>query len=168
MRALVVYESMYGNTRSIAKAVGTELAEHMDTDVVEVGDAPEVIGQDVDLLIVGAPTHAFGMSRESSRQDATKQGSGPLVSQRQGVREWLEKLSVTSEVATATFDTKIDKPRLPGSAAKAAAKRLRRLGAHLVTRPRNFYVTGSLGPLVDGEIERARDWADQLAGVRHG
>lgn len=168
MRALVVYESMYGNTRSVARAVATELSEHMDTDVMEVGDAPEVIGQDVDLLVVGGPTHAFGMSRESTRQDAAKQGSEPLVSRKFGMREWLERLSVTPDLAAAAFDTKVSKPRLPGSAARAAAKRLRKLGCHLVTRPQNFYVDGSLGPLTEGEIERARGWADQLAGVRHG
>jgi hypothetical protein len=116
----------------------------------------------VDLLVVGGPTHAFGMSRPGTRQSAAQQAERGLVSARIGLREWLGTLPESSgRVAVATFDTRIAKPRLPGSAAAAAEKRLRRLGFRLVVPSKSFYVEGTTGPLVDGEPERARRWGDE-------
>jgi hypothetical protein len=65
----------------------------------------------------------------------------------------------------ATFDTRIAKPRLPGSAAAAAEKRLRRLGFRSVVASNSFYVERTTGPLMDGEPERARRWGDELAAA---
>ena len=70
---------------------------------------------------------------------------------------------VSASVGAAAFDTRIDKPRVPGSAARAAEKRLRRLGFRFVAAAESFYVTGTKGPLVPGEVERARLWAEQVA-----
>jgi hypothetical protein len=92
MRALVVYESMFGNTQVIANAIADGLAGRMRVDTVEVGVAPASIGDDVGLLVVGGPTHAFGMSRQGTRQDAAKQGKEGLVSTGIGIREWLAGL----------------------------------------------------------------------------
>jgi flavorubredoxin len=72
-RALVVFESMFGNTEAIAHAVADGLRSTMDVDVVEVGAAPASPADDVDLLVVGGPTHAFGLTRPSTRQDAARQ-----------------------------------------------------------------------------------------------
>ena len=81
-----------------------------------------------------------------------------------GLREWLGTLRKgSSKVAVATFDTRISKPRLPGSAAAAAEKRLRRLGFRLLARPESFSVEGTTGPLVGGELERAHRWGKELA-----
>ncbi len=63
MRALVVYESMFGNTRVIADAVAIGLSTWLDVGLVEVGTADPALNDDVRLLIVGGPTHAFEMSR---------------------------------------------------------------------------------------------------------
>jgi len=63
MRAAVVYESMFGNTRRVAEAVAEELSLHMETDLMEVGEAPGRLEAAVDLVVVGAPTHAFSLSR---------------------------------------------------------------------------------------------------------
>jgi hypothetical protein len=63
----------------------------------------------------------------------------------------------------AAFDTRVSKPRLPGSAAAAAEKRLRRLGFRVAARSRSFYVDGTTGPLVAGEPDRARHWGEELA-----
>jgi hypothetical protein len=65
MNALVVYESMFGNTQKVAQAIGEGLSTEMDVDVQEVGVAPDKIGDQVTLLVVGAPTHAFSLSRET-------------------------------------------------------------------------------------------------------
>lgn len=161
--AVVVYESMFGNTRAIAEAVADGLASHLTTDVVEVGAAPAAIPAEVDLLVVGGPTHAFGLSRPTTREDATRQADGDVVSRSVGIREWLEGLPEgDGSVAAATFDTRIDHPRVPGSAARKAEKRLRHLRYPVEVRAESFYVTGTSGPLADGELERARSWGAAL------
>src|SRR3954449_12667465 len=67
MRALVVYESMYGNTKEIATAIADGLSTRMPVQLTEVGAAPTVIADDIALLVVGAPTHGHGMSKDASR-----------------------------------------------------------------------------------------------------
>jgi hypothetical protein len=164
MTVLVVFESMFGNTKVIANAVAEGLARHLPVQQVEVGAAPAVIGGEVDLLVVGGPTHAFGLSRPGTRQSAAQQAEDGLVSAGIGLREWLGALHKGSaDVAVAAFDTRISRPRLPGSAASAADKRLRRLGFQSAAPPTSFYVEGTTGPLLDGEIERARRWGEALA-----
>jgi hypothetical protein len=165
-RALVVFESMFGNTQAIAAAIADGLATWVPVDVVEVATAPAVLPRDLDLLVVGAPTHAFGMSRASTRADATKQAPGTVVSGEIGLREWLEAVGApASHVPAAAFDTRIYKPRVPGSAARAATRRLRRLGFAVTTPPESFYVTGTAGPLVPDEIDRARRWGEDLGAA---
>jgi hypothetical protein len=165
MRALVVYESMFGNTQLIADAIAGGLAQRMRVDAVEVGDAPATLDDDVTLLVVGGPTHAFSMSRPRTRQDAASQAPDGLVSTRTGLREWLDTLRAPAGTAAATFDTKVSKPHLPGSAARAAEKRLRRLGFRIATPAESFWVSGTLGPLLEGEQDRATAWADQLGAT---
>jgi hypothetical protein len=165
MRALVVYESMFGNTQVIADAVADGLAGRMRVDTVEVGVAPASIGDDVGLLVVGGPTHAFGMSRQGTRQDAAKQGKEGLVSTGIGIREWLAGLQGSPGVAAAAFDTRIRTPRLPGSAARGAEKRLRRLGFRILAPAASFYVAGTVSPLLDGERQRSRRWGEQLGSA---
>lgn len=165
MRALVVYESMFGNTQTVADAVAGGLARRMRVDAVEVGGAPATLDDDVTLLVVGGPTHAFSMSRPRTRQDAAAQAPGGLVSTRTGLREWLATLRAPAGIAAAAFDTKVSKPHLPGSAARAAEKRLRRLGFRLAAPAESFYVGGTLGPLLDGEQDRATRWGDQLGAT---
>jgi hypothetical protein len=162
-RALVVFESMFGNTQKIAEAVREGLSSSVPTVILEVGTAPHVLPDDVELLVVGGPTHAFGMSRPGTREDATRQGGGHIVSAGIGLREWFSTLEQnTADVVVATFDTRIAKPRVPGSAARAAEKRLRKLGFRVAVDSESFYVTGTAGPLVAGETERARAWGEML------
>ncbi|MFF4615523.1 flavodoxin family protein [Nonomuraea jabiensis] len=164
MDALVVYESMYGNTKQIAEAVAEGLASRVRAEVVEVGSAPDQVRPEVGLLVVGGPTHAFSMSRASTRQSAAQQATQPLISTGNGVREWLATLRTSSAaLGSAAFDTRVAKPRMPGSAARGIAKRLRRLGIGAVAPAQSFYVTGGQGPLVEGELERARQWGENLA-----
>ena len=162
MKALVVYESMFGNTKLIAEAVAGGLTRHLEVETVEVGQKP-VFGPGVDLVVVGGPTHAFGMTRASTRKSAAEQTEGDLVSRGIGIREWIEGLGAPAEsVSAAAFDTRIDKPRLPGSAAAAAQRRLRKLGFRLPTEPESFFVDGTTGPLLADEYERAHLWGEEL------
>ncbi|PRX43435.1 flavodoxin [Prauserella shujinwangii] len=162
-RALVVFESMFGNTQTIAKAVAAGLTGRFDVELVEAGDAPAAVPDDVRLVVVGGPTHAFGMSRPSTREDAARQATEGLVSAGRGIREWLAGVRLPRGIGAAAFTTKVHRPALPGSAASKAARLLRRHGARLVAPAESFSVTGTRGPLLDGEAERARRWAERLA-----
>ena len=162
-KALVVYESMWGNTEKVARAVAEGLASALQVEVYEVTDAPGSPTQDVDLLVVGGPTHAFSMTRASTRQDARSQGADH--GGETGLREWLDGLP-SGEPAqhVATFDTRVEKMRhLPGSAAKSAARVVHRHGYQRADASESFYVTGVDGPLVDGELERASAWGRRIA-----
>lgn len=165
MHALVIFESMFGNTRVIAEAIADGLSSGIETELVEVGAAPTVIGDDVGLFVVGGPTHAFGMSRPGTRKTAAEQAVEGAVSKGIGQREWLDALERGSgSVAAAAFDTRIDKPHwLVGSAARAVEKRLRRLGFRIISASQSFYVAGTPGSLLDGEADRARRWGLELA-----
>ncbi|GIH81567.1 flavodoxin family protein [Planobispora longispora] len=164
MRALVVYESMFGNTQTIARAIADGLATRMAVDVVEIGAAPAAVPGDVDLLVVGGPTHAFGMSRPNTRQSAVQQATSGLVSKGQGMREWLTALpGGAPRAAAAAFDTRVKIPLIPGAARRGAEKLLRRKGFPILTGSQSFYVSGTPGPLLEGETERARSWGVALA-----
>jgi Flavodoxin domain len=163
MKALVVYESLFGNTEQVARAISAGLSEHGDVEMVEVTKAPTEITEPVDLIVIGGPTHAFSMTRESTREDAFKQGASQ-GSTSIGVREWLEHLhrGRHSELV-ATFDTKVEKVRhLPGSAAKGAANAVHKLGYKTVVKPMSFFVQGVSGPLLEGELDRAHAWGERL------
>jgi hypothetical protein len=163
MRALVVYESMFGNTLAVAAAVARGLSERMAVDLVEVAEAP--VSVEADLVVAGGPTHAFSMSRPSTRQSAAEQADGRgVVSRGRGLREWLAEAGPGLRGRpVATFDTKITKGHLPGSAAKAAQKRLRRFGSRIVSPAHSFTVLGTAGPVGDGELTRAQQWGAELA-----
>jgi len=154
--ALVVYESMFGNTASIAEAIGAGLGDHFATvEVVDVAAAPQQV-DDVDLLVVGAPTHAFGMPRPKTREAARQRGAADVPDR--GVREWLETLSRPAHpIAAAAFDTRAERP-LFGSARRPIDRRLRHLGFRTAA-PISFTVTATAGPLTDGQLDAARQWA---------
>lgn len=161
--ALVVFESMFGNTRTVAEAVADGLASGMTAETTDVGSAPAQLDYEIALLVVGGPTHAFGLSRPATRTDAQRRGADPRAAAGPGLRTWLEQVSLGSaRPLVATFDTKVNRPRLPGSAARAARSRLRRAGFRPVAPAETFYVAGTSGPLLDGETARAREWGASL------
>lgn len=163
MRALVVYESLWGNTEQIDRAIAAELATKMDVEVVEAETAPVSL-EGVDLLLVGGPTHAFSMSRSTTRESAVADHDAPK-SPRRGIREWLADLVLPHAMKAATFGTRVNAPRLPGSAAKAAKQELRSLGAQMVVKQESFRVHGYEGPVIDGELERAAEWARSIVNA---
>jgi hypothetical protein len=182
MRALLVFESAFGNTQQIARSIAAGLRkEGIEVELLEVGAAPAApsirgagvdagIDAGIDLLVVGGPTHAWSMSRPQTRGDARGRalahGQEPIshASSATGIREWLAALpAVTGGPVAAAFDTVIKTRWFPtGSAAKAAAAMLKRRGYVLTARPRHFYVLDTMGPLDDGELERAEAWGARL------
>jgi hypothetical protein len=162
--ALVVYESFFGNTRSIAEAVAEGLRlEGCRPTVQEVsGAVPPADVARAELLVVGGPTHAFGLSRESTRADAERQG-GCVHRPGPGLRDWLGRLPRSDACVAAAFDTRVDKVRhLPMSASRAAARILRRRGYTLVSKPAGFVVEDVEGPLAAGETQRALAWGRSI------
>lgn len=164
-RAAVVWESMFGNTALLGRAIGAELrTSGFEVVELDVTEAPPVASLEVDLLVVGAPTHAFSLSRPSTRADAVRQGADEAHA-RIGVREWLGAgPSAHERPSLALFDTRVAKVRhLPGSAARAASRIGSRnhVGRRIATE--SFYVEDVSGPLVGGELERAHAWARDVA-----
>jgi hypothetical protein len=173
MRALVVYESMFGNTKDVAMAVERGLSLNMEVRLAPV-DSSVTVGADVDLVVVGGPTHAFSMSRPQTRAEAVVKGA-PRDDDAGGIREWLTALPAARPgTQVATFDTRVEKVRhLPGSAARKAARVAGKHGYGVASPPESFYVLDTAGPLLDGELDRARAWGERLgratgAGGQHG
>jgi hypothetical protein len=165
MRALIVFESMFGNSEVVARAVGEGLAAGgcTEVDLTRVDRAPTQVPDGVDLVLVGGPTHAFGMTRQSSREEAVRQGA-PASGTQRGIREWVDLVHASPSVRFATFDTRMDRVRrLPGSAAHQASRHLRRRGFRLASGPTSYYVSSTTGPLGEDETGKARRWGEAVA-----
>src|SRR5262245_15162448 len=165
LQALVVYESFFGNTESIARAIGSGLRlEDVPTTEVDVADVDDLDVDEYDLLVVGGPTHAFALSRPTTREDAVARGGDSRYSA-QGLREWLTSMPNRSGThLAAAFDTRVSKVRhLPASAARSAARLLRQHRFTLVGRPTGFVVQDVEGPLEQREMERAIAFGRTLA-----
>jgi hypothetical protein len=169
MRALVVYESMFGNTREIAEAIAAGLTDTCDVVVLPVAEATDEQVDAAGLLVVGGPTHAHGMTSAQSRKGApnyVEKSHGELHLEPgyegPGLRDWFAALPPGSGFAAA-FDTRVDgPPLLTGHASKGIADRLRKHGYAVLAEPESFLV-GKANQLKDGETERATGWARGIA-----
>lgn len=159
MHTVVVFESHFGNTRDVARAVAEGLAEWSHPTVIAASAAPEAIGETTALVVAGGPTHTFSMSRASTRHDA--QARGAHLHFEAGLREWIDSVELTRPTPLATFDTHVSQRWIPGSASRSAARHGRGRGFTPVASE-SFYVQEMQGPLVRGELERARTWARSL------
>lgn len=171
MQVLVVFESMYGNTRHVAEAIGAGArADDIEVSVVAAAEVnPEALGG-VGLLVIGAPTHAWSLPRPRTRQAAvTKPAPGspraePTATE-PGVRELLESLPEL-ECPVAAFDTRFKGPFLvTGRSSHLIGRALRRHGATMVTRPQSFFVSRG-NHLRAGETARAERWGAELVRDR--
>ncbi|WP_431218932.1 flavodoxin family protein [Leifsonia xyli] len=166
-RVTVLYESMFGNTRQIAEAIADGLRPVATVTVLPVKDAPESI--DDDLLVIGAPTHAHGMSRPATRVEAGKWADDTARhltlepdAQGIGLREWLETCGHVPP-RFAAFATRANVPEIfSGSAAAGLEKRMRKLGSKRFVTSQNFVVDKE-SVLEPGELDRAEDWGRTLA-----
>lgn len=176
MDVTIVYESIYGNTRSVAEAIaegfrGTR--PDANVTVLSVAEATAEQLNQVALLVVGGPTHIRRMTTPRTRRNSPRSkdpGGEELVSRRReegdvalGVREWLSVLPAAVPGAqAAAFDTRLG-TAFAGGAARPISRRLRDHGYQIATAPKGFIVNGSKGPLKAGEYERARMWGVRLA-----
>ncbi|MEP7240799.1 MAG: flavodoxin domain-containing protein [Devosia sp.] len=156
MSIVIVYDSMFGNTRSVAEAIATELGAHNSVRLLQVGEAKglDLADPEVELLIVGSPTRGFRPT--------------PQIS------EFCEGLDERARnVPVAMFDTRIALDTIHpvplrwvveagGYAADRIAQMLAHKGMAMQGTPAGFVVAGTEGPLMDGEIDRARHWAHGL------
>lgn len=157
MKLLVVYDSFFGNTEKIAQAIGEALRPKGEVSVLRVGDVRPEDLTGLDWLIVGSPTRAFSPS------PAIKTFLADIP--RNGLKS----------VKTAAFDTRADVKEVNsavltffvsifGYAAQPIAKKLIQKGGGPAGEPEGFFITASEGPLREGELERAADWARKIAG----
>jgi flavodoxin I len=145
MKALVVYDSVYGNTEQIARAIGSAITG--EVKVLRAGETKPYEFESIDLLIIGSPT----------------QGGKPLKS----VQDLLNSLAESSlkGLNVAAFDTRLTAKWVTifGYAAGRIANNLKKKGGNLVASPAGFFVKGTKGPLKEGELKRAADWAEGIA-----
>jgi len=144
MKALIVYDSMYGNTEQIAKSIGGAITG--DVMVLRAGEVNPSELESIDLLIVGSPT----------------QGGRPTPA----IQDFLTKVSepAIKGINVAAFDTRFSTRWVGifGYAAGRIAGSLKKNGAILIASPEAFFVKGKEGPLKEGELERAASWAKEI------
>jgi len=175
MRALVVYESVYGNTHRIADQIGSGLGPTFEVSVEQASrvTVAEIVA--ADLLVVGSPTHVHGLpsrrSREAAARGAGRPSANPALdpdATSVGVREWLRDLAPLGGKPAAAFDTRYGGPALlTGRAAKGIARLLRHRGGRLIVVPESFIVDKQ-NRLATSEAERAEAWGRALAAKAAG
>ena len=156
MKALILFDSLFGNTQKVAEAIGDALRHDFDVEVTALKTIDAAHFNPPDLLILGAPTHEF-------------RPSPPTV-------EFLHKIpdGCLESIPVAAFDTRINLDSIKsrvfrfvvktgGFAAKSIEKKLKMKGGRPLVESAGFEVLGKEGPLLDGELERAARWAGQIA-----
>ena len=164
MRALVVYESMYGNTHAIATSIAAGLSATHEVTVVPVNRATAELVATADLIVAGGPTHLHGMSTVATRRraaEAARQPDSGLAmdpdADGPGLHSWLARLS-TRDVPAASFDTRLSGPAvLTGRAARGISRLLASRGCRLLLAPESFLVSKQ-NTLDNGEAARACSW----------
>ncbi|HLX33899.1 MAG TPA: hypothetical protein VKR30_01505 [Candidatus Limnocylindrales bacterium] len=164
MNAIVVYESHWGNTARIAEAIAEGIGE--GALAMTTSEATPSVVAAADLVVAGAPVMAFSLPNETLRRTIAADDKGPRPPDlsHPSIRTWLDSLEVHLGAA-ASFETRIKFS--PGGATGSIDRRFRSAGYRTIAKPGKFIVTGTYGPLRDGEVERARAWgADLWAAMR--
>ena len=161
MKAVVVYQSLWGNTAAVARAIAEGIGP--EARALSTAEAsPEAIAG-ASLIVAGSPLLAFSLPTEailkSIDSGKAKEKVPPDLSQ-PSMRSWLDALPRGS-ARVAAFETRM--PWSPGGAVKDIMRRLERSGYTPLAKPELFIVKGKYGPLRDGELERAKAWVAQLA-----
>jgi hypothetical protein len=162
MKAIVVYESHWGSTAAVARAI----AEGMGPDVpaLDTDAAADAVLAGVDLIVAGAPVIAFGLPRVGARKQLASDIKAPEPADLSHplLREWLDVLPA-GQGWGAAFETRIWWS-LRGATGTIGSK-LRQAGYATITNGERFIVGGAYGPLREGELARARVWGATLTGL---
>jgi hypothetical protein len=161
MRAIVVYESLWGNTAAIARAIAEGIGPEARALSTAEASGDAVTG--TDLIVAGAPVMAFALPSEEMRErlGATPGRSPePPDLTHPSMRSWLDAMP-RGHGRSAAFETRFWWS--PGGSTSAIVRGLERAGYRQVAKPRRFVVEGTHGPLRNGETERARRWGVELA-----
>lgn len=161
MNALVVYESHWGNTAAVARAIAAGIGP--ETRVLTTDEASTEALTDVDLLVAGAPVIAFRLGTDRMLESLANQSAkapSPADVSHPSMRSWLGRLP-HGRGRSAAFETRIWWS--PRGATSDIERGLERAGYQPVAKAHRFVVKGSYGPLRDGELERAREWGADLA-----
>lgn len=146
MSILIIYDSLYGNTKKIAEAIAGALSLSNKVKLIRAKEADISDLKSTSLLIVGSPVQA----------------GRPMPS----IKEFLDNIPVDGlkNIKVAAFDTrvKIFFAKIFGYAADRMAKNLKSKGGNIIALPEGFFVTGKEGPLKIGEKIRAADWAKKI------
>ena len=153
MKGIIIYDTSHGNTKKIAEAIAETLkASEIEVDLFDVKDAKKLGTTNYSFLVLGSPTKFGTMSF------AIKFFLGKVKSE-----EWMDK-------PFAAFDTEnpenVEQSRLQNkewSAAEKIAIKLNEKKMKQVLPVLKALVLGQKGPLVEGEIDRAKNYAQELA-----
>lgn len=159
MRAIVVYESVWGNTAEVAKAIAMGLGS--GTEAYATDAVPPTRLAEADLIVAGSPVFAFSLPTEAMRQrilQSETDGPAPDLSH-PSLRTWLDALP-GGHGWCAAFETRIWWS--PRGATGTIEQRLRARGYERLGTAHKFVVRDKYGPLKDGELERARAWGSDL------
>ncbi len=160
MRAIVVYESHWGDTAAVARAIAKGIGP--DAQALATDEAVGRALSGIDLLVAGAPVMMLSLSSEEARERVRLDRKGPQGdASRPVLRTWLEGLPSAHGVKAAAFDTRLR--WTPSGAIEAIESRLRGAGYEVMVAGKGFVVEGTYGPLREGELERARAWGRELA-----
>ncbi len=161
MKAVVVFESLWGNTAAVATAIAE--GSGPDARALSTSEAGGEAMDGVELIVAGAPVLGFKLPTDKMREGALRNPGGrpprPADLSHPSMRSWLEALSPGTG-SSAAFDTQVRGPF--GKAAPTIAEALEKAGYRRLADPVGFIVTGKFGPLREGELERARRWGAEL------
>lgn len=163
MKAVVVYESVWGNTEAVARAIAEGLGP--DTPVLSTAEANTAALANADLIVAGSPVFGFNVPSdkmlEGIRANPGDAPTPPDLSQ-PSMRSWLDS-APRGKGRAAAFETRIWWS--PGGATAGILRGLEKAGYQPVGKGYRFIVKGKFGPLREGELERARQWGQDLAGA---
>ncbi len=165
MKTVIIYESLYGNTRRVAEELAQVAREHGEVDMVAAEEAGAGIADNADLVLIGGPTHIHGMSWKATRQGGAAEVAGDgsrapgIDAAGPGLRDWFHRVGRVDGTPAAAFDTRMDGPEaLTGRASLGISRRLRHHGFAEVAAPKSFVVDKG-NALLEGEVARAHLWA---------
>ena len=162
MKALVIYDSQFGNTKKIAQTIAEGYSSEGEVDARHIGDVQPDELRGLSVLILGSPTQRFRPT--------------------EGTNDFIKAIErdVLSNTKVAAFDTRLTEEEIEKTgilaffvrvfdyAAKPIGDRLVKKGGELILPPEGFYVGGIEGPLLEGELDRARSWGEEILHAAQG